>query len=893
MTAPSADKERHFTNALISALELLGDPPTRLQVEEKAKGLAAVFGYDGDLREIISEAMVSVNTRMGAGISLVDVNANHDAEWVHKRSDIEWAYTKAYEGFLLSQQWSPQMIQSLSDITARILGHLQDPASEGTTWNRRGLVIGHVQSGKTANYTGLIARAADAGYKFIVVIAGIHNNLRKQTQQRIDAAFIGRSSDPSDRRKIGVGLNEDYPNPVTLTNINDDFNKRTANESGWKLNDFSKPIVLVIKKNVRTLEALYRWLKDLNATGDGRIRDVPMLLIDDEADNASVNTNKEDLNPTRTNAMIRSILSLFAKSCYVGYTATPFANIFINPDAYDDDVREELFPRDFIYCLDAPTSYFGAQKVFVDDETSDSIVRAIDDCEVFLPLSHKNYHEVRELPPSLYGAVDEFIMARAVRNLRGQANKHCSMMLNVSRFVAVQRAVRDFVSVRITKLRQAVNAKAAMPDAVALTDQYMRGLKSAFDTEYSGAGFTWSEVKAALPSAFEHLQVWVVNSKSGDALDYTRYEKEGVGLTAIAIGGLSLSRGLTIEGLVTSYMYRNTRMYDTLMQMGRWFGYRAGYDDLCRVHLSRDSIDWYAYIANASEELVQQVNRMRRDGLSPKDFGLYVRRHPDQLLVTARNKMRAGEKVTVEQSLSGVQRESAIVSIDPDVNDRNFALIADYWKHNFGGKVAEETEKGVAFKDVDVNVVDEFLAKFECHSDYAAVKSVVMDYLSKIANKHPKADVVLVSPNGEGSLPPFTLRDQIRKVADGQPNGMSWTLSKHRVASRGDEKLGLSKAQKEEAIALAHQESSTAPVSDVHYRLVRNKPLLMIHSLKPRDGKVLEPRDRKIVGPIAAFGVSFPGGDYSTTIEVVVNKVWLQKMQGYDDNPDDEDDFDE
>lgn len=885
MTAPSADKERHFTNALISALELLGAPPTQSQVEEKAKGMAVVFGYGGDLREIINEVMVSVNTRMGAGVSLVDVSAKHDVEWVHKRTDIEWTYTEAYEEFLRSQQWAPPMVQSLSNVTANILGHLQDPASEGTTWNRRGLVIGHVQSGKTANYTGLIARAADAGYKFIVVIAGIHNNLRKQTQQRIDAAFIGRSSDPEDRRKLGVGLTPGYPIPVTLTNVNDDFNERTAAKSGWELNDFSKPIVLVIKKNVRTLDALHRWLKDLNATGDGRIRDVPMLLIDDEADNASVNTNKEDLDPTRTNSAIRSILSLFAKSCYVGYTATPFANIFINPDAYDDQAREELFPSDFIYCLDAPTSYFGAQKVFVDDETSESIVRAIDDCEDFLPLSHKKYHEVRQLPPSLYRAIDGFILARAIRNLRGQVNKHCSMMINISRFVAIQQAVQGLVSLRVTKLRQAVNAKVAMPDEIALTDQYMRGLKNAFDTEYADAGFLWSDVKAALPGVFEHLQVWVVNSKSGDVLDYSRYEKEGVGLTAIAIGGLSLSRGLTIEGLVTSYMYRNTRMYDTLMQMGRWFGYRAGYDDLCRVYLSRDSIDWYAYIANASEELVQQVNRMRRDRLSPKDFGLYVRRHPDQLLITARNKMRAGEKVTVEQSLSGLQRESSIVSIDPDVNARNFALIADYWENGFGGKVAEDTGKGVTFKDVDVGMVDEFLAKFECHSDFAVVKSVVMDYLSKIASKHPKADVVLVSPKGEGSLPPFTLRNQVRKGADGQSNGTSWTLNKHRVASRGDEKLGLTKPQKEEAAALAHDKNSDAPVSDVHYRLVRNKPLLMIHSLEPRDGKIR--------GPIAAFGVSFPGGDYSTTIQVVVNKVWLQKMQGYDDNPDDEDDFDE
>jgi hypothetical protein len=886
MSITAITEERNIANALISGLANMAETPTREQVEEKAKQIAAIFGYAGDLRNIVTEAMESVVTRMGAGISLVDVNAKHDDQWVHKREDVNWTYARAYEEFLRNEGWPPQMVQSLSDVTTRILGHLQDPLSEGTTWNRRGLVIGHVQSGKTANYTGLIARAADAGYKFIIVIAGIHNNLRRQTQQRIDEAFIGRSSDPVDNRKrIGVGLNQGYPHPATLTNVNSDFNKRTATESGWELNDFSKPIILIIKKNVTTLTALHRWLKELNTAGEGQIRDVPMLLIDDEADNASINTNKDDLDPTKTNAKIREILSLFAKSCYVGYTATPFANIFINPDAYDPDVRDDLFPRDFIYCLDAPTTYFGAEKVFLNEETSESIVRAIDDCEDLIPYSHKRDDPVHELPPSLYRALDEFIVARAIRNLRGQAGKHCSMMVNVSRFVLVQKAVRDFLSLREKKIREAVLANYAMPEDVSSRNMYMRGLKEAFDAEYADVGVTWAEVKAALSGVFEHLHLHVINSKSDEVLDYARYAKEGVGLTAVAVGGLSLSRGLTIEGLTVSYMYRNTKMYDTLMQMGRWFGYRPGFEDLCRVHLSRDSINWYSHIADAAEELVQQVKRMRRDRLSPKDFGLYVRSHPDSLLITAANKMRSGEEVTVEQSFSGRLRESFIVSTDPDVNARNFALIADHWRSGFGGRPEESTGKGVIFRDVPVEVIDDFLTRFECHSTFAGQKSDVVSYLERIATKRPLADVLLISPSrGSGGEGPFTLRNQERVVMKGQPNGTSWRQNKDRVASRGDEKLGLSDAQRDEARTVAGGEDGSGAVSDTHYRMVRNKLLLMIHSL--------EPKGDALTGPIAAFGVSFPYGDYSTTINVVVNKVWLQQMQGYADDPDEEDDYD-
>jgi hypothetical protein len=190
-----------------------------------------------------------------------------------------------------------------------------------------------------------------------------------------------------------------------------------------------------------------------------------------------------------------------------------------------------------------------------------------------------------------------------------------------------------------------------------------------------------------------------------DALTY--YENRHSGLSVIAVGGDKLSRGLTLEGLTVSYYLRASKTYDTLLQMGRWFGYRPGFEDLCRVHLSRDSINWYSHIAEAAEELTQQVKRMRRDGLSPIDFGLYVRSHPDSLLITAANKMRSGQEVTVEQTFSGRLRETYIVSTDSDVNARNFDLIAEHWRGGFGGRPEEVTEKGVIFRDIPIAVVED------------------------------------------------------------------------------------------------------------------------------------------------------------------------------------------
>ncbi|MCY1163819.1 Z1 domain protein [compost metagenome] len=888
MTAKQSEKEKGLVQALITAFEHQNDAPTKAEVEARAALLAPLLGYGGDLRWAVEEAMIAIDTWMGAGVSLVDPEANHDEDWVYKREGIEWTYSNAYEGYLKGERWQPTLVQSLSDVATKILGQLQDPKSEGA-WNRRGLVIGHVQSGKTANYMGVIAKAADAGYKFVIVIAGIHNNLRKQTQERIDEGFIGRSSDPKNRVAIGVGRNKGYPHPATLTNIYEDFNQNTADNSGWKLNDFSKPIILVIKKNVRTLEALHNWLKGLNAQGDGRISDVPMLLIDDEADNASINTNKEDLKPTRTNAMIRQILSLFAKSCYVGYTATPFANIFINPEAFDNDVREELFPRDFIYSLDAPNTYFGPEKVFLNATSSASILDKITDCENYLPFSHKKEDPVVELPPSLYRSFDQFIVARAIRNLRGHTGKHCSMMINVSRFVSTQKEVRNFISIRERKLREAVKANYLMPEEISSKNQYMAALRDVFEGEYCNCGFNWPEVKAALLGTFDHLRLYVVNSKTEDVLDFKRYEKEGIGLTAVAIGGLSLSRGLTIDGLTISYMYRNTRMYDTLMQMGRWFGYRPDFEDLCRVHLANESIDWYRYIAYASEELREQIRQMRRDGMSPRDFGLYVQHLSDSLLITAANKMRGGETVVLNQNFTGKLVESTMLPTDRKINQENEALIQEYWKSGFGRSV-EKSDKGWLIRDVDVDQIESFIIRFRAHRKFAPTKSHALTYLQAISGKFQKGDVLLIS-KGPGKPASFELGAQDR-TAENAKNG-EWLLAGYRLASRGDEKIGLTSDQLKEAADAASndEKSKTKTPSDFHYRVVRNKPLLMIHMLEPTDYDI----ESDLAGQrVPAFGISFPHGLFGIETKVVANRVWLEQMlNSIEDDPDSEEDFDE
>ncbi len=473
--------EQDFVSTLIRILNREFDStPKENEVRSKAEVLAKGFGYHRDLSPIVNRVLSAITTRMGSGISLTQEDSEHDSDWVDKRTDIDWIYSDAYFRYLGSYGWSNRMCQSLRDVSEKILRMLENPLSSNS-WDRRGLVIGNVQSGKTANYLALITRAADAGYKFIVVIAGTHNILRSQTQMRIDEGFVGKHSES--KEYIGVGtLNQEqttkFPSPVTLTTVSSDFNKQVTRQSGWELNDFSRPIILVVKKNVSVLTSLYHWLKDMNAQGADQIKAVPALLIDDEADHASINTNKDEHDPTKTNRLIRKILKLFAKSSFVGYTATPFANIFINPDAYDEDVQKDLFPRHFIYFLDAPTSYFGPEKVFLteNEEISNRMTIPITDCNDVLPLTHKKDHEISVLPASLHTALNEFIVAKSIRNLRGHQAHHCSMMINVSRFVNVQKQIRDLVSIYLREVKEAVQANYAMPDMISSRNPSMQRL---------------------------------------------------------------------------------------------------------------------------------------------------------------------------------------------------------------------------------------------------------------------------------------------------------------------------------------------------------------------------------------------------------------------------------
>ena len=908
-----------FTEALKKLLieQLMNvEPLLHEQIVELANKYSPAFGLNSEqIDSVIRYVHSKLVTTMNEGISLINQDVDHDEDWQHKREDISWDYWSDYEQHMIAEDWHPRVVNTLGDVTGKILGLLKNSNDPGE-WDRRGLVIGHVQSGKTANYIGLISKAADAGYKFIIVIAGIHNNLRKQTQQRIDEGFVGRDSTPNTmRRYIGVGLlNKNRKFPVSLTTTHQDFTKQIATGIVADLQGFNQPVVVVIKKNVSTLSNLYSWLKDWNTRESSQqIANVPMLIIDDEADNASINTNKPDLDPTRTNREIRRILKLFKKRCYVGYTATPFANIFINPDSTDEMLNDDLFPRDFIYCLEAPTNYFGAYRVFVDEEKSRKILRTIDDAEIYLPLANKNKDfPVSEIPTSLKKAIHIFILGKAIRILRGQENKHASMMVNVSRFVGVQKQIRDIISFHMETLARHVRYNHNLPIEEALKNEWISDLKNSYDDEFSDLDEKWPEIQKVLSRSADAVKIYVINSKSDEALDYKKAEGSNESLTALAIGGLSLSRGLTLEGLMVSYMYRNTKMYDTLMQMGRWFGYRDGYEDLCKVYLSGESQEWYEHISDATDELRNSIIQMRRDRLNPKQFGLYVRAHPDALTVTALNKMRDTETRPLQISLNAKLIETHILPVVEDITADNQNLFRELYSllESHHSQLRRPVDGAIFWQAVPWDIIDDFLFKYRFHRLMQSEKFAAREYLRKISDKNPVVDVAFISLKKESpGQSKFHLSEDeyilcqnrtvvSRLASDGSKKEpkvsaeeKGYFMNKQRVASRGSEAVGLSDAQIEGVKNLARDEDVN--IADKHYRRIRNRPMLMLHILNLN----YEPDELsatiRLVDQVPAIGIAFPGGDFTTTVDYVFNKVKLNEIrkEGIDD-PDNEDDYD-
>jgi hypothetical protein len=808
------------------------------------------------------EAMIQ--TTMGRGGTLKDKSY---IPWLqNKRENIDWNYWSRYKSLLYQKHFSPNVVNKIDIVTDEILDLLQDPDTGGQ-WQRKGLVVGHVQSGKTANYIGLISKAFDSGYKLVIVLAGLLNSLRKQTQGRIDEGVIGLNSSKRlddiriEDKLVGVGKIDSSNFPVTITTVDSDFNRNHARQNQQALEQYSKPVVFIVKKNVGIIKNLIEWLRSNNFD----LSKYPLLLIDDEADHASINTKKYELDPTMTNKRIRELLTLFPKNIYLGYTATPFANIFINPDS-TEDMMKDLFPENFIKSLDAPSNYFGGERIYVEDNLD--AVRLIDDHSDILPIKHRIYDHPEILPQSLKTAINNYILVCAIRILRLDDSKHNSMLVNVSRFTGIQSTVKTLIHAYLSEVRDSIKGYYALEQIEALKNSVIKELKTLFDAEYFAIEFEWIDIQNNLNSAASKIQTIEINGSPGAEKDID-YSKENYpnGRSIIAVGGISLSRGITLEGLSISYFLRNSIAYDTLMQMGRWFGYRPGYENLCRVYMTDDSRGYYHHITLATEELRKEFKLMMSMNMTPRDFGLKVRNHPESLIVTARNKMRSARKIVRSLDLSGMAIQTSRLFIIKRIVDENISTALKLFtslKSNEKEKIDHNLNTNHnLWRKVSLDYTLEFLELFKNHPESMQTDTdVIIKYIKEVSENGSlkRWNIIFASPNKrENTLINIpkgfeSLNPSIRKNVSFATKGI--LLSHGSLLAENMRKIDLNGSEK------------------------RLYPSLIIYLLDCRVKK----HKKLLENGIIAYGICFPGSDIMGKQKVLatyqVNTTWMKKQYG-------------
>ena len=741
---------------------------------EKVSAIDIIPGQQIDKESLFETLMSDLSIGAGSITSMID-----DIEpWLNnEKANIGkfelWQRYKIY----LKKKDPSFPTASLDDFTDKILDKCVNPKQEGS-WDRRGMVVGHVQSGKTSNYVGLINKATDAGYKLIIVMAGTISSLRRQTQERIDAGYIGRDSSAYLRNKRenrikGVGEQKVETDIYPLTSSyylkgdEGDFSTKQLFNSNIPIG--KNPVVFVIKKNKTILENLVDWLAhDENIkTVEGRkkLMNIPALIIDDEADYASVNTSKNDNEAKTINRLIRILLNLFDQNTFIGYTATPYANLFIsqeNNDEYTATVKNkeyyvgnDLFPEHFILNIKSAKNYIGASALFglEDQNTGESqepldIFRPIYSDEYNPPLYEKiNKHNKDDLPEylpdSLKYAIKSYILTCAIRRLRGHKKKHNSMLIHVALYVKWIDRVALLVNELIKEFTNNIESNDI---------EFIDEIKLIYESDFKPTTLsvlenlsykdnrikthTWEEVKKEIRTAIKKFDVRAVHGTTSVSkldyhnisnIDYDRYEN---GLTVIAIGGGKLSRGITLEGLSVSYYLRTTKMYDSLMQMGRWFGYRPGYVDLCRLFTNERIFNWFNHITMATEEMRNDFDIMSSQNLKPSDFRLKVRNHHGLLAVTSVSKLHHSTNIKI--SFSGRNLQTYLLNKDIVSIQNNFNQLQILTK-KLSNPIKINTDRGnklrhLMFKNVNIEPLTQFINGYRINIP-SINNQVITDYI--------------------------------------------------------------------------------------------------------------------------------------------------------------------
>ncbi len=711
------------------------------------------------------------------------LNKKNKESWLtsSRVKDMGWNYTERYLRHLKKTGRSQVIIDETKQSSLEIMGKLGDPSSKDAFYIK-GLVVGEVQSGKTGNFNAVINRAVDCGYELIIVLSGIMDDLRIQTQQRIESDVIGEGVSDNDSQKKGAkgvgkitrfgrrrGSNIEQVN--SITSVKSDFRKSLADA------DFSlEPInILVCKKNVGVLKNLIIWLHDY-LDQDKEKHNISFLIIDDEADNASLNNEgvKGKEYASKINLYIRTLLHLFHKKSYLGYTATPFANVLqdrnekpeneviikyrVKGDEFEKSLSQvdNIFPDDFICLLNPPSNYVGAKLIFettsvienkaeglkiplieaVNDYVSEFPSRVFDSEDPYGVTLYSNkkewedkrgpfsdsyfssYSEYRantraskafddfpkKLPQSLKEAVMCFILAVAIREKRKPEmmlsalyQPHNTMLIHISRFTLWQNKTSELLEEYLSQISLAIlNDNPGSSNSIYFEIEktwykyyatIVESIKSYLPPKYVDEFMTpmvFGSVKKHLPEAVKDIEVKAINSITKYKLEYLKSKPKKI----IAIGGNRLSRGFTLEGLTVNYFIRNTNYSDTLLQMGRWFGYRPGYLDCCKIFTTYESIDKFNATTKCIEELEHEFKKMARKPSTPEKFVLRVKKHPGTLKITRPSILNKKNTVDVKWSYQDQLEMTTLF----DISKQKIELVWDTFKSYTAPKLRHDPD---------------------------------------------------------------------------------------------------------------------------------------------------------------------------------------------------------
>jgi hypothetical protein len=890
--------------------------------------MQAGMGDPVDLHALEREIRARVAVWQDTSVGIEDVTDH--VEWLTEALvGRNWEFWERYERYLQDVRVLPRrVVWRLDESVRRILRRLEDPRRPGR-WRRTGLVVGQVQSGKTGNYIGLACRAADAGYKLIVVLAGIHNSLRSQTQLRLDEGLLGfdtqyqqRYDAESGTSRIGVGVLPAAPRlkiaSLTTSAESGDFRRNVASNMNLPIGDY--PVVLVVKKHRSILQNLRKWIVEVEGreVPDGSkkvVRDVPLLVIDDEADHASIDTSLKDpeINPSAINGEIRELLNSFDKAAYVGYTATPFANIYIDPDADHSNFGQDLFPDSFIENLAAPSNYFGPERVFglrIEDPDEDDVEplpvyrRVVDHGQWMPDLHKKDWVPPDELPVSLRRALGSFVLTCAARRVRGEAGDHNSMLIHVTRYQAVQTRVHKQIDEHVRLIRDRLRdtygaeSQAQLDELHALWADDFEPTTRMFPAD-EASRLTWEQVRAELIPALQKIEVRAINGSSRDALEY--YEHRRSGLSVIAVGGDKLSRGLTLEGLSISYYLRASKAYDTLLQMGRWFGYRPSYEDLCRLYTTPALRDGYVEITAADDDLRRQFEEMAALGLTPRQFGLRVRASSVGLTVTATNKMRRGEMVQL--SYSGDIPETVAFDMKDSTVAGNMANLERFVGLLDEASPSRDEGGSTVWRHVSPDlVVNGFLDGYRVDAQVHRVRpAFIAEYIRRCVAVGELGDwtVRLVS-SSKGLRRKIGVHDVglvTRAPSEGNRLAAEGRYTIRRVLSPKDESTDLDRPG-QQALALAATRRAAEGKLDRKTGQPRKVPEVPtgtpLRGVRGTDQALLliyplvNPIGEADATPVVGFAISFPVSANAAKTTYVVNTIWRREQ--LDDDVDREDD---